>query len=90
MGVVVNPEPTKPPAAPLPQVIFAMLAIATLFLLPVTKRFRMRLGMVGAMLVFVVLAGCSGHPHSGGQTTTLTVTGVAGTTKTFTINLTVN
>lgn len=87
-AMVVNPEPTKPPVAPLPQVIFAMLAIAMLFMLPVTKRFRTRLGMVAAMLVFVVLAGCSGHPHSG-QSTTLTITGTAGTMKTYTINLTV-
>ena len=57
---IVPPQSLKaPPPALLRQVIFIMLAIAMLFMIPSVRRFRTRLGMAGAMLVFIVVAGCS-------------------------------
>jgi hypothetical protein len=59
---VIPPQSMKaPPPALLRQVILMMLAIALLFMIPTARRFRTRLGMAGAMLVFMA-AGCSGGP----------------------------
>ena len=58
---IVPPQSLKaPPSALLRQVLFIMMAMILLFMLPVVRRFRTRLGMAGAMMVFVVVAGCCG------------------------------
>ena len=76
-----------PPAASIRQVAFVVLGIGMLFMIPMTRRFRTRLGLAGAMLVFVVLAGCSGNGHHA-ATGTATITGTSGgVTKTVTVNL---
>ncbi|MGA8410046.1 MAG: choice-of-anchor D domain-containing protein, partial [Candidatus Acidiferrales bacterium] len=85
---IVPPESMKvpPPASP-QQLFLLMLALAVLFMIPTTRRFRTRLGMAAAMLVFIVVAGCTGNrpktktgslmitPSSGGVTkSAITVT----------------
>jgi hypothetical protein len=71
---IVPPQSLKaPPAALLRQVIFIMLAIAMLFMIPSVRRFRMQMGMAGAMLVFVLVAGCSGSPAAP-KTSTIIIT----------------
>jgi hypothetical protein len=63
--------------------------MAFLFMIPMARRYRTRLGLVAAMLVFVVVAGCSGHTPT--KTSTLTITGSSGTvTKTYTTAVTIN
>ncbi len=58
---IVPPQSLKaPPSALLRQVLFIMMAIALLFMIPAARRFRTRLGMAGAMMVFILVAGCSG------------------------------
>jgi hypothetical protein len=52
-----------------------LLAIMLLFLLPRTKRLRLRVGMVAAMLMLVLLAGCSGPGVKPPVHATLTITG---------------
>jgi hypothetical protein len=75
---IVPPESMKvPPSALLRQVIFIMLAMALLFMIPSVRRFRTRMGMAGAMWVFVLLAGCSGGPPAP-QTSTITITPSSG------------
>jgi len=80
-----------PPAAALRPVALVVLGIGMLFMIPMTRRFRTQLGLAGAMLVFVVLAGCSGgggHHQTG--TGTVTITGTSSTvSKTVTVNLTI-
>jgi Kef-type K+ transport system membrane component KefB len=80
-----------PPSALLRQVIFLMLAIGLLFMLPEARRFRTRLGMLGAMMVFVLVAGCSGGGGGGSKSSTLTITpSSGGVTKTaITVNVTI-
>jgi hypothetical protein len=75
---VVAPESIKvPPAATLEQLLLVMLAITLLFMIPSARRFRTRMGMVGAILVFIVVAGCTGNrPKT--KTTTLTITPSSG------------
>jgi hypothetical protein len=66
-----------------------MLAIMLLFMIPVVRRHRTRLGLAAAMLVFVVIAGCSGHTPT--KTSSLTITGASGgVTKTYTVSVTIN
>jgi hypothetical protein len=89
---IVPPQSLKaPPAALLRQLIFIMLAIGLLFMLPEARRFRTRLGMLGAMMVFVVVAGCSGGGGGGSKSSTLTITpSSGGVTKTaITVNVTI-
>jgi hypothetical protein len=88
---IVPPQSVKvPPSALLRQVIFIMLAIGLLFMLPEARRFRTRLGMLGAMMVFVLVAGCSGG-GGGSKSSTLTITpSSGGVTKTaVTVNVTI-
>ncbi|MGA9890290.1 MAG: choice-of-anchor D domain-containing protein, partial [Candidatus Acidiferrales bacterium] len=88
---VVAPESIKvPPAATLQQLLLVMLAIALLFMIPATRRFRTRLGMSGAMLVFIMVAGCTGGSPKP-KTTTLTVTPSSGgvTKPAITVNVTI-
>jgi hypothetical protein len=81
--------PTATPPVAMRQIVFAAIAMMMLLMVPMTRQWRTRLGLVAAMLVFVVIAGCSGHPTT--KTTTLTITGTSGTvSKTYTTNVTVN
>lgn len=88
---VVAPESMKvPPTAAPQQLLLVMLAIALFLFIPATRRFRTRAGLVGAMLVFVMVAGCTGNrPKT--KTTTLTVTPSSGgvTKPAITVNVTI-
>jgi len=89
---LVPPQSMKvPPSALLRQVLFVMLAIGLLFMLPEARRFRTRLGMLGAMLVFVLVAGCSGPAGGGSKTSTIVVTPSSGgvTKPAITVNVTI-
>jgi hypothetical protein len=89
---IVPPQSMKvPPSALLRQVLFIMLAIGLLFMLPEARRFRSRLGIVGAMLVFVLVAGCSG-PAGGSKSSTIAVTASSGgvTKPAFTVNVAIS
>jgi hypothetical protein len=88
---IVAPESMKlPPAATLQPLLLVMLAIALLFMVPSARRFRTRMGMAGAMLVFIMVAGCTGNrPKT--KTTTLTVTPSSGgvTKPAITVNVSI-
>jgi hypothetical protein len=88
---IVPPHSLKaPPSALLRQVLFIMLAIALLFMLPSVRRFRTRLGMAGAMLVFILVAGCSGSgPSSKASTIAITPTSGSVTKPAVTVNVTI-
>ena len=89
---IVPPQSLKaPPSALLRQVLFIMLAIGLLFLLPKAQRFRTRLGMLGAMMVFVLVAGCSGGGGGGSKSSTLSITPSSGgvTKPAITVNVTI-
>jgi hypothetical protein len=85
-----------PPSAPMRQVILLILGMSMLFMIPMTKRFRTRLGLAAAMLVFGAVAGCAGGPpgpNSGSGSITITGTGTgaaAGITHSYTVNLTIS
>ena len=88
---IVPPQSMKvPPSALLRQVLFIMLAIGMLFMLPEARRFRSRLGMLGAMLVFVLVAGCSGNA-GGSKSSTITITPSSGgvTKPAISVNVTI-
>jgi Beta-propeller repeat len=94
---VVAPPPTikTPPSASVRQVVFLILGISMLFMIPMTQRFRTRLGMAVAMLVFVAVAGCSGSPSSHTTSGSITITGTgtgaaAGITHSSMVNLTIS
>jgi len=72
-------------------VLFIMLAMALLFMIPSVRRFRTRLGMAGAMMVFILVAGCSGGGGGGSKSSTLSITpSSGGVTKTATtVNVTI-
>lgn len=91
--------PSSMPNRPLPirQIVPLFLALILLFLLPTAKRLRLRVAMATAMLVFIVLAGCSGpkppvKPGTPPGTYSLTITGTAGATvhSAAPVSLTVN
>ncbi len=89
---IVPPQSMKvPPSALLRQVLFIMMAIALLFMLPEVRRFRTRLGMAGAMMVFVLVAGCTGNPGGGSKSSSILITpSSGGVTKTaITVNVTI-
>jgi hypothetical protein len=90
---IVPPQSMKvPPSALLRQVLFIMVAIGLLFMLPSVGRFRTRLGLLGAMMVFVLVAGCSGNGGGGGsKSSTISITpSSGGVTKTaITVNVTI-
>ncbi|HEY4950896.1 MAG TPA: hypothetical protein VIH88_11225 [Candidatus Acidoferrales bacterium] len=76
---LVPPQSMKmPPSVLLQQVLLIMMAIALLFRLPEARRFRTRLGMAGAMIVFVLVAGCSGGPGAGSKSSTIVITPSSG------------
>jgi Beta-propeller repeat len=90
-ALALPPQSMKvPPSVSLRQLIFAILAIALLLTIPKARRFRTRLGMAGAMLAFVLAAGCSGG-RSAPKTSTITITpSSGGVTKTaITVNVSV-
>jgi hypothetical protein len=89
---IVPPQSLKvPPSALFRQVLFIMLAIGLLFMLPEARRFRTRLGVLGVMMVFVLVAGCSGGPGGGSKSSTLTITPSSGgvTKPAITVNVTI-
>ena len=89
---IVPPQSMKvPPSALLRQVLFIMLAIGLLFMLPEARRWRTRLGMLGAMMVFVLVAGCSGGGGGGSKSSTLSITPSSGgvTKPAITVNVTI-
>jgi Beta-propeller repeat len=87
----VPPQSMKvPPSALLRQVIFIMLAMALLFMIPSVRRFRTRMGMTGAMLVFVLVAGCSGGPAAPKTSSAMITPSSGGVTKpAITVNVTI-
>jgi hypothetical protein len=68
--------------------VFAAFLMLLLFLSE--RRFRTRLGLVGALLVFVALAGCAASGTPKGNST-ITITGTSGNlTQTVTVQMTVD
>jgi hypothetical protein len=88
---IVPPQSMKmPTSALLRQVLFIMMAIALLFMLPEARRFRTRLGMAGAMMVFVLVAGCSGSAGGSKSSTIVITPSSGGVNKTaITVNVTI-
>jgi hypothetical protein len=90
----VAPPPSRriPPISPR-QVFLLLAATLLLFSVPVARRFRTRLGLVGAMVVFFVLAGCAGtpvtHTPAGPYSFTITATS-GGVNHTANVTVTVN
>ncbi|HEV1995948.1 MAG TPA: SBBP repeat-containing protein [Candidatus Acidoferrum sp.] len=87
--------PPRVPTLPMSirQVVPLILALVLLFLLPRTQQLRTRFAMVTAMMLFVVLAGCSGpaKPHTPKGAATLTITGTSGAlTHTVQVQISVN
>jgi Beta-propeller repeat len=81
--------PITTPSMPTKQVVFAGIALMLLCLVPMTRQRRTQLGLVAAMLVFTVVAGCSGSTHP--KSTTLTIAGTSGDiTHSYTVNVTRN
>lgn len=91
-SLIVPPQSLKtPPSALLRQVLFIMLAMGLLFMLPSVRRFRTQLGMAGAMLVFILLAGCSGGGGGSSKASTIAITPSSGsvTKAAITVNVTI-
>jgi hypothetical protein len=73
------------------QVTLAAFALMLLLALPVARRFRTRLGLVGAAAVLVAVAGCSNKLPTPAGTYPVTITGTSGTVShAVTVNVTVN
>jgi hypothetical protein len=91
MALAVPPPSMKvPPSMSLRQLVFAILAISLLIMIPKARRFRTRVGMAGAMLAFVLVAGCSGG-SSTPKTSTITITPSSGgvTKAAITVNVSI-
>jgi hypothetical protein len=89
---IVAPQSMKvPPSALLRQVLFLMMVIGLLFMLPEARRFRTRLGLAGAMMVFVFVAGCTGNPGHSSKSSTIVVTPSSGgvSQAAITVNVTI-
>jgi hypothetical protein len=89
---VVAPQSMKfPPAAMMRGVFFVMLVISLLFMIPSTSRFRARMGMLGAMMVFIVVAGCNGGGGPKPKTSTVVITPSSGgvTKPAITVNVSI-
>lgn len=90
---LVAPPPSSAPRFPPVSIrmvtpVFAAFLMLLLFLSE--RRFRTRLGLVGALLVFVALAGCAASGTPKGNST-ITITGTSGTlTQTVTVQVTVD
>jgi hypothetical protein len=78
-AMMLPPRSVPFPPVSMRQVVPLILALMLLFLLPGTKRLRLRLGMVAAMLMLIVLAGCSGSskPPVTPTPAVLTITGTS-------------
>jgi hypothetical protein len=88
---VVAPQSMKlPPATTLRQVFLVMLIISLLFMVPQTRRFRGRMGMLGAMMVLIVVAGCNGGGGPKPKTSTVVITPSSGGVTKSAITVTVN
>ena len=88
---VVAPQSKKlPPAATMREVFLVMLVISLLFMIRSTRRFRGRMGMAGAMLVFIVVAGCNGGGGPKPKTSTVVITPSSGGVTKPAITVTVN
>jgi hypothetical protein len=90
-AVIAPPQSMKvPPSVSLRQLNFVILAIALLLMIPSVRRFRTRVGMAGAILVFVLAAGCSSSPPAP-QTSTITITPSSGgvTKPAITVNVSI-
>jgi hypothetical protein len=90
---VVPPASPRIPPPSIRQVIPFVLALLLLFLLPTARRMRVRMAMGTAMILFLVLAGCSGaqKPHTATGPYALTIKGVSGNLNhTVVVNITIN
>jgi hypothetical protein len=60
-------------------------------MIPSTRRFRARMGMLGAMMVFIVVAGCNGGGGPKPKTSTVTITPSSGgvTKPAITVNVSI-
>lgn len=87
----VPPVPMRIPRIPMRQIIPLLMALVLMFILPATRRLRVRLGLVGATLMLILVAGCSGHPGTPKGNYTLTLSGTAsGVAHTTSVTLTVD
>jgi hypothetical protein len=90
---VVPPASPRIPPPSIRQVVPFVLALLLLFLLPTARRARVRLAMGTAMILFLVLAGCSGpqKPHTATGPYALTIKGTSGNLNhTVVVNITIN
>jgi Beta-propeller repeat len=83
--------PTRIPPASTRQIVLMLLALTMLLTVPAVRRRWTKLGLAGAMLVFIILAGCSSAPATPTGTYTVTITGTSSSvTHTATTSVTVN
>jgi hypothetical protein len=87
-AMMVPPGSVPTPPVSIRQVVPLILACLLLLLLPRTKRLQVRLGMAGAMLLLVILAGCSGPgaPVTQPIPAVLTITGTTSGTPPGVVN----
>jgi hypothetical protein len=85
------PAPTRIPPISTRQIVLMLLALTMLFTVPAVRRRWTKLSLAGAMLVFIVLAGCSSSPVTPKGAYTVTITGTSsGVTHTASTSVTVN
>jgi hypothetical protein len=92
-AAVVPPVSPRIPPPSIRQLVPFVLALLLLFLLPTARRMRVRMAMGTAMILFLVLAGCSGaqKPHTAKGNYALTIKGVSGNLNhTVVVNITIN
>ncbi|HVB58295.1 MAG TPA: choice-of-anchor D domain-containing protein [Candidatus Acidoferrales bacterium] len=75
--VVPSTPGQTPPISPL-QIVLCLLGVTLLFLFPIARRARTRLGLAGVAVLFVVLAGCANTPPTSAGQYTVTITGTSG------------
>jgi hypothetical protein len=91
----VAPPPASPrfPLGSIKVVVPVMLMLMIMFLFASEQRLRTRVAMVGVLLVFAILSGCSGvgsgGTPAGSYTVTVTGTSAGFTTQTATVSVTV-
>ena len=92
-AAVVPPVSPRIPPPSVRQLVPFVLALLLLFLLPTARRLRTRFAMGTAMILFLVLAGCSGaqKPHTAKGNYALTIKGVSGNLNHMVVvNITIN